>query len=99
MKQKQNKIEVENVLHAGKIYRVDASKYEAMRHAFLKVLPKASPGFTVEEIYQAVLPHLPEALFPQGTTATWWIKTVQLDLEAKKLVARESSKPLCWYKL
>lgn len=99
MGQKQTKVEVENVLHPGKRYQVDASKYEVMRRAFLEILPRTSPGFTVEDIYQAVLPHLPEALFPQGATATWWIKTVQLDLEAKKLITREASKPLRWYKL
>ena len=96
---KHAKIEVENIQQPGKTVRVDAAKYEAMKAAYLKVLPATSPGLNIEEIYQAVLPHLPESLFPQGTKATWWIKTVQLDLEAKKIVARENSKPLRWYKL
>jgi hypothetical protein len=27
----------------------------------------------------------------------WWMKTVQLDLEARKIVLREKSKPLRWH--
>lgn len=30
--------------------------------------------------------------------AGWWSKAVQLDLEAKGVIARESSKPLRWYR-
>jgi Family of unknown function (DUF6958) len=35
-------IEVENVNHPGHVKRVDAETYEAMKRAFLKVLPKGS---------------------------------------------------------
>jgi hypothetical protein len=38
---------------------------------------------------------LPESTFP-GTTTSWWMKTVQLDLEAKGLVVRDGGKPLRW---
>jgi hypothetical protein len=87
-------IEVENVNHPGSVKLLQADMYEAMKRAFLKVLPKTSPGLTVEEIQQCVLPHLPEELFPGGSKAGWWAKTVQLDLEAKGIVARERTKPL-----
>jgi len=46
----------------------------------------------------AVVPHLPDDLFPGGAKAGWWSKAVQLDLEAKGVIARESSKPLRWYR-
>ena len=92
------KIEVENVNVPGHKTNVDAEKYLAMKKAFLKILPRASPGLTQKEIKQNVTPHLPEDLFPQGATAGWWAKTVQLDLEAKGVVERESTKPLRWYK-
>ena len=96
---KSRKIEIENVMSPGHIVRVDADKYEAMKRAFLKVLPKKSPGLTAAEIGAAILPHLPEDLFPGGAKAGWWKKAVQLDLEAKGSVAREDSKPLRWHKL
>ena len=88
------KIEIENVIRPGKVTRVNRRMYEAMRRGFLKVLPKASPGLTTEEIRRGVLAHLPEDLFPGGAKAGWWIKAVQLDLEAKGTIAREKTKPL-----
>jgi len=88
------KIELENVNHPGQVKRVDANMYEAMKRAFLKILPKTSPGLTVAEIQERVIAHLPEELFPGGAKAGWWTKAVQLDLEAKGIVAREKTKPL-----
>jgi hypothetical protein len=65
-----------------------------MRRAFLNVLPNTSPGLTVAEVRERLIAHLPEKLFPEGAKAGWWSKTVQLDLEAKGLVAREKTRPL-----
>lgn len=73
---------VENINHPGKSRAVDARKYQAMRRALLKVLPSRTPGLTLADTLTAVLPHLPAALFPGGAHAGWWLKTVQLDLEA-----------------
>lgn len=95
---KSRKTEIENVMNPGHTYRVDADKYEAMRRAFLKILPTKPPGLTAAEIGTEVLAHLPDDLFPQGAKAGWWKKAVQLDLEAKGIVARENTKPLRWYK-
>lgn len=95
---KSQKIEIENVMSPGHIVRVDADKYNAMKRAFLKILPLRSPGLTAAEIQDAVLSHLPEHLFPQGAKAGWWKKAVQLDLEAKGVIAREKTKPLRWHK-
>ena len=96
---KTEKIEIENVNHPGHVTRVDADMYEAMKRAFLKVLPKTSPGLTWAEIRERVIAHLPEKLFPRGAKAGWWTKAVQLDLEAKGLVAREKTRPLRWRKV
>ncbi|NRF65459.1 hypothetical protein HLB44_00530 [Aquincola sp. S2] len=84
----------------GHSERSQVSKAEAMKNqAFLKVLPATSPGLTAAEIGERVLPHLPQALFPQGAKAGWWKKGVQLDLEAKGLITPEKTKPLCWHLL
>lgn len=88
-------IEVENVNHPGQISRVDAAKYRAAREALLGALPKRPPGMTQREMMLAMRSALPLSLFP-GTTTTWWMKTVQLDLEAKGLVIRDHVKPLRW---
>jgi hypothetical protein len=95
---KVEKIEVENVNHPGQNTLVDADKYEAMKRAFLKILPKTAPGLTEVEIRERMIAHLPEELFPGGAKAGWWAKTVQLDLEAKRVIAREKTKPLRWRK-
>jgi len=92
------KIEVENINVPGHISRVDAEKYNAMKTALLKILPKNKPGLTQKEMTSAVVEHLPESLFPGGAKAAWWVKTVQLDLEAKGVIKREPTKPLTWHR-
>jgi hypothetical protein len=77
------RVVVQNVIHPGKSRSVDAARYEAMRQALLKVLPARSPGLPLAEVSRALLPRLPAWLFPGGTGAGRWLKTVQLDLEAE----------------
>jgi hypothetical protein len=89
------KTEVENINHPGKTNRVDAAKYKAARAALLKVLPRKGPGITQQEMMSAMRSALSKSTFP-GTTSSWWMKTVQLDLEAKGLVVRDGGKPLRW---
>lgn len=86
---------VENVVSPGSRRPVNREKYEAVRGPMLDVLPKAEPGLSYAELKAAVLPRLPEVLFPGGDTVGWWLKCVQLDLEAKGLIARHG-KPLRW---
>lgn len=92
------RVVVENVNIPGKSRPVDAANYRAMRRTLLKVLPPRNPGFTQAEMFGAVLPHLPADLFPGGAKAGWWMKTVQLDLEAKGTIRREKTKPLRWHR-
>lgn len=93
------KVAMENANSPGRPVRVDADKYHAMRDAILAVLPQTSPGLTVAEAKERLLPLLPEALFPEGAKAGWWLKGVQLDLEAKGIIARENTKPLRLHRL
>jgi hypothetical protein len=92
------KILVENVGQPGKTYPVDAAKYAGMRAAVLAVTPSEPPGITPAQIIEAVKPHLSEALFPGGETAGWWVKCVQLDLEAKGLLKRAAKAPVRLWK-
>ncbi len=86
---------VENINHPGRTNPVNRAKYEAMRGALMAVLPAVEPGLSQAEMTAAVKPHLPDDLFPGGQTAGWWVKAVQLDLEAKGVLARHG-KPLRW---
>jgi hypothetical protein len=97
LSQTEEKIEVENVNVPGRTSRVNAAKYQAMKEAMLRVLPSGEPGLTQNQVRESVVPHLPDDLFPGGSTAGWWAKTVQLDLEAKGVVIRETTKPLRWH--
>ncbi len=91
---KRKTIGIENVIRPGRVTQVDAEKYEAMKRAVLKVIPKKAPGATPAEILKRAVPHLPEQLFPGGATAGWWVKAVQLDLEAKGVIEREPKPPV-----
>jgi hypothetical protein len=92
-----DRVIVENVNVPGHTVRLDAAKYQAMRKAILAVLPKKAPGLTQSEIRKAVQTRLSEELYPGGAKVAWWAKMVQLDLEAKGIVDRESTKPLRWH--
>lgn len=93
-----DKIEVENINTPNRTERVDRVKYMAMREALLPVLPTTTPGMTVAEAKAALLENLSADIFPGGATAGWWLKTVQLDLEAKGVIARSPTKPLRIYR-
>ena len=88
------KIEIANVLQPGHRYRVDKARYGAMRQALMAVLPGPPAALTVAEAKAALLPVLDQALFPGGDKAGWWLKAVQLDLEAKGEIARMPGSPV-----
>ncbi len=93
-----DRVRIENVNHPGKSTPVDGDKYRAMRDALLAALPATKPGFTEQQMRDAVVPLLPQDLFPGGERAGWWSKAVQLDLEAKGEVVRELARPLRWHR-
>lgn len=93
-----DKIEIENINTPGRISRVDKKKYTSMRRALLKVIPEREPGMSAMDLKEMLLPHLSDDLFPGGEKAGWWLKAVQLDLEAKGLVTRANTRPLTFYK-
>lgn len=93
------RVEIENVLQPGKTYRVDAEKFVAVRDAVLAELPDEGPGLTPAELQQRIVARLPQALFPGGAKAGWWMKAVQLDLEAKRLIARAPAAPVRLHRL
>jgi hypothetical protein len=82
------RVGIENVNSPGRVVQVDSVKYATMKKAILAGLPSKSPGLTVAELKERLLPGLPEELFPGGAKAGWWLEGVQLDLEAKGLIVR-----------
>jgi hypothetical protein len=92
------KIGMENVNHPGRVVRVEAAKYNAVRDAIISVLPLQPPGLTQVQLREAVRPLVSSDVFPEGFKAGWWVMGVQLDLRAKKGIATENSKPLRLYR-
>ena len=93
------KIEVRSITSPGHVMHLDRAKFEAMRDALLKVLPDEAPGLTVAEAKRDLLPLLPEALFPGGEKAGWWLKAVQLDQEARGAIKRGPGSPVRLYRV
>ena len=94
-----DKIEVENINTPGRTERLDRTKYMAMRAALLAALPDTAPGMTVAEAQAALLPFLSETDFPERQKAGWWMKAVQLDLEAKGIIKRAPKRPVQLYRV
>lgn len=94
MAKQDDRIEVLNVSSPHHVTRVDRAKYMAMKSALLAVLPDAPPGMTPADAQKALLAHLDQGLFPGGEKAGWWMKCVQLDLEARGKMARAPKSPV-----
>lgn len=92
------KMAIENVIRPGKTYNVDRDKYEAMRAAYIAVVPVTPPGNTPAKIVADSKAKLPQDLFPGGEKAGWWAKAVQLDLEAKGIIKRAPGSPVRLYR-
>lgn len=91
------KVAVENVNAPDHKVNMNAAKYGAMFDAMMAVM--TTDPMTYAQIKTGVLPLLPDAHFPAGKTAGWWIKSVQLDQEAKGTIMRHNTKPLSWSKV
>lgn len=79
--------------------RLDGTKLRAMTEVLRAVLPTAPPGLTQSEMVAACKAAAPQDLFPGGEKVGWWMKSVQLDLEAKGEVVRDGKKPLRWWRI
>ena len=93
-------VEVRNANSPGWSGKVDAAKYEAVRNALMRILPRQAPGLTQTEMRNKAVFHLPDHIFPAGDRADWWVKTVYLDLEADGEIEREkTARPLRWHRV
>ncbi|MBT8494787.1 MAG: hypothetical protein KJO07_17150 [Deltaproteobacteria bacterium] len=90
LKPRSDRVTVLNVNVPGYQSTVDGHKYRDMKRALLKVLPRTG-GLTQTEMMTGVKPHLSEELFPGGAKSGWWVKCVQLDLEARGRMRRDTS--------
>lgn len=66
---------------------VSAEKYEVMRKALLKAIPRTRAGVKFMDLYDTI-GSLPWSKLPGGGTLSWFLMTVKLDLEARGLIER-----------
>jgi hypothetical protein len=93
---REGKIEVRTPNVPGYAHKVDAAKYRVMRAQLLRTIPRTAPGITAAELVAAVRPALPKGVFGHEAVQ-WWVKCVQLDLEARGALVRDpAAKPLRW---
>jgi len=91
------KIEVFNINAPGRSSFVQRDKYEEVKRVLKALMPTKSPGMTQDEMASLVIEQVSEAIFEDKSKAGWWMKTVQLDLEARQVMVREKTKPLRWH--
>ncbi|HSH03152.1 MAG TPA: hypothetical protein VLL52_11585 [Anaerolineae bacterium] len=71
--------------------RVTKVMYDAYRAALLAVIPKDEDGVLFGELVERVVPELAPEI-AANTSPGWWVTTVKLDLEARRLIERVPGK-------
>jgi len=71
---------------------IEKAKYDAMRRALLKVIPRTKGGVRFGDLGDLVLDHLDAGAFPKGKSVLWYVTTVKQDLEARGLVEQVPKK-------
>ena len=62
--------------------RILRPKYDAMRRALLRVVPRSARGIPFGELARRVEPHL-GAAYQASDSVTWYVVAVKQDLEAR----------------
>lgn len=66
--------------------RLPRRRYDAMRKALLKAVPRAKSGVPYKDLKARVKPLLPKWWQEEGWSVSWHIATVKLDLQARGII-------------
>ena len=66
--------------------RIEQAKYDAMRRALLKAIPRRASGVAFADLKDLVQPQLHVDVFGPETSVTWYLVAVKQDLEARGLI-------------
>jgi hypothetical protein len=80
-------IETLNITGAGGT-RLPRDKYDAVRAALLRVIPRTARGIAFRDLPRLVDPAIPASMKPRPGSTSWLVTTVKLDLEARHLIER-----------
>ncbi len=67
---------------------IERSKYDLVRRALLRVIPRSSAGVPFKELRELVRPHLEAGGFPPDSSVSWYVTAVKQDLEARGEIAQ-----------
>lgn len=62
---------------------IERAKYDLVRKALLKVIPRRAAGVPFKELRDLVAPHLERGGFPAEASVGWYVTAVKQDLEAR----------------
>ena len=68
--------------------RIERAKYDEMRRAILKCVPRGESGIALSALTARVPRLLDRSIFPPGTGLTWYLIAVKQDLEARGQIAQ-----------
>lgn len=71
--------------------RIDRDKYDEMKRALLKLIPRHADGIAFGRLRE-VLPDELDAEVYSGASVSWYLTTIKLDLEARGLIERVPGK-------
>ncbi|NUQ53912.1 MAG: hypothetical protein HUU19_14605 [Phycisphaerales bacterium] len=63
--------------------RIERTKYEAMRRAVLRCVPRSAGGVALADLADRVIDALDASVFGPGVGVMWYLITVKQDLEAR----------------
>lgn len=62
---------------------IERDKYEEMRRAILRIVPRSSRGMLLSELADTLPHELDRAIFGPRVSITWYLVAVKQDLEAR----------------
>lgn len=71
---------------------IERDKYEGMRKALLRVIPRGKEGVEFQQLPKLTKAHLDEEVFGPKVSINWYVVTVKQDLEARGLVEQVPGK-------
>ncbi len=66
--------------------RIDRRKYDVMRDALLRVIPRRAEGVAFADLPDLVRARLDPKVFTADVSVNWYVVTVKQDLEARGLI-------------
>jgi len=90
----EERVQLRNPDRTKKMPRLAKATYAVLRRTALAVVPKKTPGITLEGFLAAMTKRLPRAKGWDGAlSAPWWAVAIKLDLEARGEIQRVNTRP------